>query len=78
MRQRHVVRWLYLLIPITASVIVAAFLLTAHANRVRQKPKFVEPIAFCVVPGMMQQAREEDVPIGYWEQCKYVFREQDI
>lgn len=39
---------------------------------------FVEPVAYCVVPGMMQRSREEDIPIGFWMPCKSIPRQQNI
>ncbi len=71
--QRHVVAvtlWL-------ATIIAAGFALD-HIRPKHKPTPFVEPIAFCIVPGMFQRARAGDIPIGYWEQCKYVFRQQDI
>lgn len=44
MRQRHVVACLYLFAVLWLATVAAAIVLTLHANRVRQKPKFVEPV----------------------------------
>ncbi len=48
MRQRHVVACLYVFVVLWLATVAAAIGLTLHANRVRQKPKFVDPVIWRV------------------------------
>lgn len=77
MRQRHVVPCLWGVGVLAVSIIAGAYVLTSNLHRDKPIP-FIDPVALCVVPGMFQQARKGDIPIGYWQPCKDVSRQQDI
>lgn len=44
MRQRHVVACLYAFVALWIATVAVAVVLTLYANRVRQKPKFIDPV----------------------------------
>ena len=47
--------------------------------RDRTRPSvFIEPVAFCPVPGVAIQAREDDAPIPYMVPCIHLSRQQNI
>lgn len=71
MTERNVIRCIVGILVLCVSVIVGAYVLLRNSRK--DKPAFVEPAAYCIVPGV---SLPDNMPL--FLHCRNIPRQQDI